>query len=176
MTRILRSGRVGLLQVQRPGQRDVAVEMALVELVEDQRGDPGQSPVLDHLPQQHAFGDEADAGLRAGDVLETDLVADLAAELGVPLPGDARGQQARGQPARLQDDDLPASRQPVLQQHLRHLGGFAGTGRRRDDQPPVFPEPGHNLVFDVVYRQSVRHGATMREIRSGCQSGHVLLD
>ena len=38
----LQVGPFGLLQVQRPGQGDVAVEMALVELVEDQRRDAAQ--------------------------------------------------------------------------------------------------------------------------------------
>ena len=39
MTRISRSGRRLFLNFQRAGQRDIAVEMALVKLVEDHRLD-----------------------------------------------------------------------------------------------------------------------------------------
>ena len=161
MTRSLQVGPVGLLQVQRAGQRDVAVEVALVELVEDERRDAAQLRVLDHLPQQDAFGDEADAGVGAGDVLEANLVADLAAELGLAFPGDARRQQPRGQPARLEDDDLAGAEQAVIQQHLRDLRGFARAGGRGHDQPPGFPEAGHEVLFNFVDWQSFRHEAAM---------------
>ncbi len=52
------------LQIQRARQRDVAVKMPLVKFVEDQNGDAVQFRVVNHLPQQNAFGDETDFGFR----------------------------------------------------------------------------------------------------------------
>ena len=121
----LQVGPFGFLQIQRAGQRDVAVKVALVELVEDQGRNAAQLRVLDHLAQQQALGDEADARVGAGDVLEANLVADFAAELGFAFPGDAGRQESRGEPARLEDHHLPGAQQAAIQQHLRDLGGFA---------------------------------------------------
>ena len=50
------------LQIQRAGQRDVAVKMPLVKFVEDENGNALQLRVVNHLPQQNALGDEADFG------------------------------------------------------------------------------------------------------------------
>ena len=88
----LEIGPFGLLQVQGPGQGDIAVEMALVEFVEDEGRHAAQLGVLDHLAEEQAFGDKADAGFGAGGVLEANLVADLAAERGLAFRGDARRQ------------------------------------------------------------------------------------
>src|SRR5262249_18298930 len=85
------------------------------------------------------------------------LIADFAAKLCLALPGDAGGEQSGSQAARLQDDDLPGAEQTVIEEHLWHLGGFAGTGRRRDEQPPVGLQPGEDLWFDFVNRKPFSH-------------------
>ena len=92
-----------LLQIQRAGQRDVAVKMPLVKFIEDEGGNAAQLRVVNHLPQQHAFGDEADFRFRRRDVLEADLVADFVAKFDAEFLRHARGEQARGQPARLEN-------------------------------------------------------------------------
>jgi hypothetical protein len=53
-----------LLEIKRAGKRDVAVEMALVKLVEDQCGDACELWIIDHLAEQDAFGHEPDLRLR----------------------------------------------------------------------------------------------------------------
>ncbi len=53
MTMSLQIGPALLLQIERAGERDVAVEMPLVEFVEDDRADPAQLRVGEHLAQQH---------------------------------------------------------------------------------------------------------------------------
>src|SRR6266568_7042168 len=100
-----------LLNIQRTGQRDVAVAMAFVKLVEDHRRHTTQSLVLNQLSEQNAFGFELDPRGVARHVLETHLVADLAPELNTKFLRDARRKQSRGESARLEDDALPAAEQ-----------------------------------------------------------------
>ena len=47
------------------------------------------------------------------------------------------GQHAGGQPAGLEDDDLALPQQPVVEEHLGHLGGFPGTIQPRDNFGPM---------------------------------------
>ena len=51
-----------------------------MEFVEDDGGDAAEGGVGEQPAGEDAFGDEAEAGARAGDVLEADLVADCLAE------------------------------------------------------------------------------------------------
>ena len=118
MTTSCRSGRDGFLDAEGAGEGDVAVEMAFVELVEEDRRHPTQQWVAEHLAQQDALGDVLDAGARAGDVVEADAVADLLTPTRChALARDAGGEHPGGQPAGLEDDDAfprspsrPASR------------------------------------------------------------------
>ena len=108
----LEIGPRGLLDLPRAGQGQIALEMAFVKFVEDEDADAGQRRVFLHLAQKNALGDVENAGVARGDVFEPVLEADFAAELDAALLRDALGQQTRGEPARLQDDDrgpLPAS-------------------------------------------------------------------
>ncbi len=131
--------------------------MPFVKLVENERRHAAQCRILDHLPQQQALGDEADAGASAGDVLEANLVADFAAQFGLAFPRDPRRQEPCGQPARLQDHYLAGAQDAVLQQHLGDLGGFARAGGCGHEQAPGFPQAGQEWLFDLVDWQSFRH-------------------
>ena len=143
------------LQIECAGEGNVAVKMAFVELVEDERGDAGEFWILNDLAEENPFGDESDAGLRAGDVFETDLVADLAAEFRFAFGSDASGEQASGESARLEDDDLAVAEQAVVEEHLGHLGGLAGAGGSRDDKSAVSADAGEEFGFDFVNGQTV---------------------
>ena len=85
MTTSFRSGRARFLQLQRARERDVAVKMALVKFVEENRRHAAQLRILDQLAQQNSFGDEANARPRRRDVFEANLVADFVAEPAVAL-------------------------------------------------------------------------------------------
>ena len=111
MTMSFRSGRIGPLELQRPRQADVAVQVPLVKLVEDDRAHPAQPGVERHLPQQNALGDEADARRRRHARFEPDLVADRLPQRRADLLGHALRQQAGREPPRLQDDHLPFAQQ-----------------------------------------------------------------
>ena len=91
MTASFRSGR----------ECDVAVEMALMKFIEENRGDGAQLRILNELAQQNSFGDEANPGAVGSDVFEANLVADFVTEPPVALGGDTGGEQARREPARL---------------------------------------------------------------------------
>ena len=90
------------------------------------------------------------------DVLEADLVADFVAEPAAAFESDARGEQPRGEAARLQDDDFAVAEQPAIEQDLRHLGGFSGAGRRLQDQARPGGERADDLVFEFVDREIAR--------------------
>jgi hypothetical protein len=98
------------LQIESASEGDVAVEMALVELVKDERGDAGKFLVLDDLAQENTFGDESDPSLRAGYIFKTDLVSDFTAEFGFAFGSNASREQSSGEPARLKDNDLPIAK------------------------------------------------------------------
>ena len=114
-----------LLDLQRPREADVAVEVPLMKLVEDNRAHSAQHWLVRHLPQQDALGDEADArGLRHARV-EPDLVTDRLPQRRADLLGHAFRQQPGREPPRLQYDHLPFAQQSVPEKHLRQLRGFA---------------------------------------------------
>ena len=86
-----------------PGERegDVGVQVALMELVEDDRADAGQAGIGRHLPQEEGLGDELDAGGGGLGAVEADLVPHLVAQPPAALLGDARRQEPRGDAAGL---------------------------------------------------------------------------
>ena len=138
------------LELEGLGEGDVAVDVALVEFVEQDRGNAGQTGLREHLAQEDAFGLELDAGGGAADGLEADLVADFAAEGDAAFLGDALGQQARGEAAGLEHDGLARAQRAQIQQHLRHLRGFARAGRRGQDDPARALQRGGQIVADGV--------------------------
>ena len=126
----LEIGPLGLLKLLYQRERDVAHQVALVELVEEEHAHVGQRAVVLEPAQQDAFGHETDARAESGLVVETDLVADFPAEFDITLPGDTRSHRAGSDAARLQHDDLLLPGEAGIEQHLRHLRGLAGAGRR----------------------------------------------
>ena len=128
-------GPPGLLELSRQRQRHVGMQVALVELVENDRPDALELRVGSHLPKQQGFGDELDARLGGLDALEPDLVTDFAAQLDAALLGNTRCQETGGDAAGLEDDDLPLH-QAEVQEHLGNPGRLTRTGRRTENDPP----------------------------------------
>ena len=154
-----------LLDIQRAGQGDVAVEMPLVKFVEEQGGDSAKRWILDHLTQEYAFGDEADARPGGADAIEANLVADFIAEPDAALVCDARREQAGGEPARLQDDNLAVAREAVIEDDLRNLRRFAGAGRRLQHEPRVRAQGGDEVGFEFEDGEfaAVQEGTELRD-------------
>ena len=111
-------------------QREIAVEVALVKLVDDHAADAAQLAVGEQPAGQDTLGREPDPRLRPDAAVEPDLVADLPADLTAPLGGDPAGREPRRQPPRLQHHDLAADHARVDERagHPRRLAG----SRRRD--------------------------------------------
>src|SRR5690606_5704729 len=91
-------------------EREAQVELQapLVELVEHHGSDAREPGRLDELAQQQTLREVHEARLGARDVLEADAVADGVSEPDVALLGDPSRGEARGDPARLRDEDAPA--------------------------------------------------------------------
>ena len=139
------------LDLERARERNVAVEMPLVKLVEDQRGDAGKRRLKGHLPQEDALGHVTDPRFGADTRVEPDLVADDSAQGRVHLLRHPLGEEPRRQAPRLEHDHLAApAEQAVPPEHLRQLRRFARAGRRLHDQPAGAPERGENRRLKFV--------------------------
>ena len=117
-------------------EQEVDVETALVRLVDDQ-GVVGRQPAVGlDLGQQDAVGHELDRGALADVVVEAHLishdVADQGAERRLQFFGDALGDRARGDPARLGAADHAGGAATGGQAQFRQLRGLARTGFASD--------------------------------------------
>ena len=106
-------------------------------LVEDERVVAQQPAVALDLGEQDAVGHQLDQRAVAGLVGEPHGVADGLAQRGAELVGDALGDGARGEPARLGVADGAADAAAELQADLRQLGGLARAGLAGDDDDLV---------------------------------------
>ena len=123
------------LHVERERGAEIAVEMALVEFVEQDRADAGELRiVLDHA-RQDAFGDDFDARRRRDAAFEADAVADRRADVFAALRGHEFGGCARGDAARFEHQDLAPAEPRRVEQCGRHLRRLAGAGRRFEHEP-----------------------------------------
>ena len=135
------------------GERQVGVDAALVELVEDDRADVLQERIgLEHLDED-ALGDDQQAGRRSGPAVEAHVVADLAADRPAALLRDAPGGGAGGDPPRLEHDDSALAREPGVEQRRRHARGLAGAGGRHEHRRRRGPHGDDDLGEDLVDRQ-----------------------
>ncbi len=100
---------------------------ALVELIDDDRGDVAQQRIALQVRGQDAFGDDEQARVRGELPLEADVPADLAADGPAALVGDASCHRARGHAPRLQQQHAAA-----IDERRRHARRLAGA--RRGDQ------------------------------------------
>src|SRR5439155_7211027 len=102
----LKVGPPRFLQLYRPGEGDVAVKMALVEFVEKDRRNAGQLGILEQLAQENPLRDITDTRFSRSHFFEANLESDFVTEPAAAFERDTAGKQARGEAARLQDDDF----------------------------------------------------------------------
>ena len=130
-----------------------------MKLVEQYDADAGKRPVVLEPAQQDPFGYVTNAGAEGSLIVEANLVADLRAKSHAAFPGDTRCDRARRDPPRLENHDLFCVwsgrwgmrniRQARIEQHLRHLRCFAGTGRRDEHKTIAGAECFNNLRMDL---------------------------
>ena len=110
-------------------QQKVDVQAALVGLVDDDGVVGPQLRIALDLRQEDAVGDHSQTGASAGLVGESHLVADLIAQPGARLRGDALGHGSGGDPSGLGVHNLAAVVAAThFQEDLGDLGGFARAG------------------------------------------------
>ncbi|MGY4264969.1 hypothetical protein ACVJF2_003539 [Bradyrhizobium sp. USDA 4519] len=141
------------LRVARQRQPEIGIERALVEFVEQHRGDAVELGIVEDLAREDAFGDDLDPRrarhLRAeAHAIADGLAGTLAERLRHPLRAGARGDAAR-----LQHDDLLAPRPGCIEQRQRHARGLAGTRRRHQHRGVVALERAIELIEHGVDRQ-----------------------
>ncbi len=95
-----------MLETLEQGEGEIAFEMALVELIEDDGVDALERGIGDEAAGEDAFGHEAQAGVGAGALFEADLVPDGFADDFAKLRGDPARGHAGGDAARFEDEDL----------------------------------------------------------------------
>jgi hypothetical protein len=115
-------------------QREIGVQAALVELVEDDARDAVEEGITLQAAGQQALGDHLDACLRPGAVLEPDTVADALAQAGPVLCGEAARDGPGGHPPRLQHHQAPVAEHAGLEQREGQAGGLARARRGDDDR------------------------------------------
>ena len=137
------------LRVERQRQAEIAVEAALMDLVEQHRGDAGQLRIGLDAPQEDALGEDGDPRARRALAVEPGRVADraadgLAGQRRHPLGGGAGGEAAGGE----QQDFAAAP--GLAEQGWGHAGGLAGAGRRDEDGARADPQRGEQVRQDGV--------------------------
>src|SRR4029079_10979381 len=128
---------------ERERQPDIALQMALVKLVEDHHADAVEDRIALKPARQHALGHDFQSGRRAYFAVATRTVSDQSAHGVAEQFSDARCRGAGGDAARLEHhDDLIAEprRGKECRRHQRRLSGAgwclkhgAGVRRQRVD-------------------------------------------
>ncbi len=129
----------------RERQTQVGVNRPLVELVEDDRAEVGRERILLEAGGQDALGRDEQTGLRSELPIESHLPADLVARRPSLLVGDARGNRAGRDAARLQQQHGAVGRQ--RRRHARRLAGARQGGH--DHRAPLadgLEDPGDERV------------------------------
>ena len=130
MTRSLKSSRRPCCTSRAKRQTEIGVERALVEFVEQHRGDAVEHRIVENEPGENSLGDDLDAGsardLRAEAHPQANRFADALAQ----RRRHALGGGARGEPARLQHQDAAVFDPFLPGEDERHPRGLAGAGRR----------------------------------------------
>lgn len=141
------SGAGGALEAEQEGQGEIAVDVALVEFVEDDNGDAAESGVGEEAASKHPLGEETEAGAGARDVFETDLVAGGLADGFAHFSRDAAGGESGGEATGFEDEDLAGEEG---EEGGGNAGGFSGAGRGLEDEVGVVAEGVEDLGEEGV--------------------------
>ncbi len=120
------------------GEAQVAVDAALVELVEHDRVKVREQRVLLQARGEDAFRGDEQPGLADELTLEADVPPDFAPRRPALLGGDAPRNGSRGDASRLEQDE-PA----VTDECRRHTRRLTGARRGSDDSPRASPAARH---------------------------------
>ena len=108
-----------------------------MELVEDDKPRVGKLRVGEDALREQALGHDLQPGARGDLALEPHLVADGLAHRLAAAAGDVRGAAARGEPPRLEHDDLAPLEPGRVEKSRRDAGRLAAPGRRHEHRAAV---------------------------------------
>ena len=128
-------------------EEEVDVEAALVRLIDDDDFVLREVRVGKGFGEQHAVGHQLDDGGVAGFFVKTHLVANGITERRIELLGEARGDAARGDAARLGVGDGAACAKAEGETKLRQLCCFPRTGFAADDDDLMLADKAEDVVF-----------------------------
>jgi hypothetical protein len=153
------------LHVERQRETEIAVERALVKLVEQDRADAGQFGVVEDHARQHAFGDDEDARRRRLATFHAHGVADGFARLLAEQGGHAPCRGASGEAARLQKQDAAVAAPALVEQRQRRQRRLAGPRRGDEDRRVSVRQGGEQarqrLRDRQGWQQNGRHDASI---------------
>ena len=141
------------LQGKGLGQRDVAVEVPLVKLVEEQGAHTREVRIPEHLAHENSLRDKEQAGRGAGGIIKPDAVADLVADAPSALMGYPGREHPGRQSPRLKDHGATGSQDPRIEEHLRDLGRFARSRRGLHDETVARSQFGNDLLPQLLDRE-----------------------
>ena len=151
-----------LLQTPQQRQRQIAVQMPLMELIQANDIHAPQLRIGKKPAREDALGEKPHPGVRAGDFFETDLISGCFPRPLTELGGDAPGGHPRGDPPGFQHQHLPGDRE----QGGRDPGCFTRSGRRFDDEIGDLPQGAHDIGEDRLNRENRGN----RELRGHAQT------
>ena len=134
-------------------EKEVDVEAALVRFIDDDDFVLREERVGERFGEEHPVGHQLDDGGVAGFFVKTHLVANGITERGIELLGDARGDAARGDAARLRMGDGTACAKAEGKAELRQLCRFPRTGFAADDDDLMLADEAEDVVFRGQHRQ-----------------------
>ena len=137
--------------IEGEGEREVAVEAAFVDLVEQDRRDARQFGIGLEPREIDAVGHGDEAGALADAAVEAGLVADGVARLLTERAGDELGRGAGGEAAGDEQQNLAAAPR-LIEQRGRDDGGLAGARRSDEQGARAVAQGGQQVGQDVVNR------------------------
>ena len=142
--------------IQSKRQRQVRIQVTLVELIHDQRRHPGQLRIALEAAQRDARRHHLHARTLADTRIPAHRITDLPADLLAEQTGDPTRRRPRRHPARL-GDEHPPRRRVVARQRHRHRGRqqrrLTRARRRRDHRAATRPRRRRNVAQRARDRQ-----------------------
>ncbi len=139
------------------GQSDVALEVALVELVEDDDAGVFEERVAGEVAAEDAFGEEPEPCGRAALARETYAIADLAADGAAARPRDVLGGGSGGDATGLDDHDGAAAGEVRVEDGAGHSRRLAGARSGAQDEPVGSAERRHDVRKERIDRERRAH-------------------
>ena len=129
------------------------MQVTLVKFIENNRRYTAQLRIGEHLAEQNPLGDKQEPRVAGRNIIESDLVANLATEFHSPLACDARRQHPRSQAAWLQNDATTVGQNAPVEEDLGNLRGFARAGRGFKDETIPLAQRADDFLVEFINGQ-----------------------